>query len=553
MQSRMQSGIFTCRKPAVCKLIVTICMAFPLSAASEEWIYTVKLGDNLWHLTQRHLKSMKYVKGLQQLNKISNPYALPPGSCLRIPLAWTRLASEESAAVLAVHGLVTLKRNGQEGPVEPGMRLLVGDEIQSANDAFMTIEFADRSRLKVQDNTLFRLENMRMLGNRGVVDTFVDLQQGRTESSIPKKSDTGSRFRIKTPSAVSSVRGTDFRVGVIDGKSASSSEVLTGVVEVSAGQKSIRVASDLGSVTLQGAAPSSPVRLLPPPDLSVTDNHYQRLPLVISLKPLAGAHAYRAQIATDREFNNLWSEFTATNLPFRDGAIPDGEYWMRVRGIDASSIEGKDAVMPFSLNASPELPFILAPIPDGVTAPQHQEFKWASQPEVSHYMVTISQDKNFSSAAYFNPEVRGDGLTLTESLAPGKYFWRVAAVSETEGAGPLSDAMPFRVPHPAPALEDSEFDDNSMTFAWGAPAEGQRFHFQFASDKAFGDIIHDELTTASRVVIAKPDAGAYYLRTRTIEADGFEGPWGSPQMIDVPRRLPYWYMLFLVFPLLIPL
>lgn len=163
--------------------------------------------------------------------------------------------------------------------------------------------------------------------------------------------------------AVSSVRGTDFRVGVIDGnKPASSSEVLTGVVEVMAGQKSIRVASDSGSVTLRGAAPSSPVRLLPPPDLSATDTHYQRLPLVISLKPLAGAHAYRAQIATDREFNNLRSEFTATALPFRDGTIPDGEYWMRVRGIDASSIEGKDAVMPFSLNAFPALPFILAPL-----------------------------------------------------------------------------------------------------------------------------------------------------------------------------------------------
>lgn len=553
MQSRMRSGACQYYPVVLCGILLAASVAIPLPAKSEEWVYTVRPGDNLWLLTRRHLKSMQYVHPLQQLNKIRDPYALPPGSSLRIPLAWTRLASEESAAVLAVHGAVSVKRKGQEESLKPGMKLLAGDEIQSGNDAFMTVEFADNSRLKVQDNTRLRLENMRMLGNRGVVDTLIDLQQGRTESTVPKKSEPGSRFRIKTPSAVSSVRGTDFRVGVMEGQSATSSEVLTGVVEVAAGKKSIPVVADYGSVTRPGGAPLPPVRLLPPPDLSATGSHYESLPLVIKLKPLAGAQAYRTQIATDREFVNMRLEFTTASLPFRDGAIPDGEYWMRIRGIDGSAIEGKDAVMPFSLNAFPEVPFIIAPLPDGVTAPQLQEFKWASQPEVSHYMLIISQDKAFSSSVYFNPDARGEGLTLTESLAPGKYFWRIAAVSATEGAGPLSDVMSFRVPYPAPVAPEPGIDENGMTFAWRAPAEGQRFHFQFARDKAFSDMVHDELTATSRVVVAKPDAGSYYLRLRTIEADGFEGPWGSPQMIEVPRRLPYWYMLFLVFPLLIPI
>lgn len=553
MQSGVRSRVRQYYPVVLCGVLLVASVALSLPARSEEWIYTVRSGDNLWLLTKRHLKSMQYVHPLQQLNKIRDPYALPPGSNLRIPLSWTRLTGEESAAVLAVHGAVSLTRKGQEEPLKPGMQLLVGDEIQSSNDAFMTMEFADRSRLKVQDNTRLRLENMRMLGNRGVVDTLIDLQQGRTENAVPKKSETGTRFRIKTPSAVSSVRGTDFRVGVIEGQPATSSEVLTGAVEVAAGQKSIPVPADYGSVTRLGGAPLRPVRLLPPPDLSATSSHYESLPLIINLKPLAGARAYRTQIATDREFTNMRSEFTTATLPFRDGAIPDGEYWMRIRGIDGSALEGKDAVMPFSLNAYPEVPFIIAPLPDGATAPQLQEFKWASQPEVSHYMLTISQDKAFSSMVYFNPDVRGEGLTLTESLAPGKYFWRIAAVSATEGAGPLSDVISFRVPYPAPVAPDPEVDENGLTFAWRAPAEGQRFHFQFARDKAFGDMIHDELTATSRVVVAKPDAGSYYLRLRTVEADGFEGPWGSPQMIEVPRRLPYWYMLFLVFPLLIPI
>ena len=273
---------------------------------------------------------------------------------------------------------------------------------------------------------------------------------------------------------------------------------------------------------------------------------------MIKFTPLAGAHAYRAQIAADRDFKNLRSEFTAASLPFRDGDIPDGDYWLRVRGIDGLSIEGKDAVIAFALNAYPEAPFILAPLPGGMAEPEKQQFKWAAQTDVSHYAVMISKDADFSSSLYFNPEVKENSVTLSESLPPGHYFWRIFAVSAREGAGPFSDTMAFRVPYPAPAVGEAKLDDNKMTFAWRAAAEGQSFQFQFARDKEFTHIIHDESTTASQVTIAKPDSGTYYLRIKTIESDGFQGPWGSPQAIEVPFGISYWFMLLLMLlPLLV--
>lgn len=70
----------------------------------------------------------------------------------------------------------------------------------------------------------------------------------------------------------------------------------------------------------------------------------------------------------------LLSEFTTTSLPFRDGDIPDGVYWLRIRGFDGSGIEGHDAVIQFGLNANPEPPFVTAPLPGGMTAPENQEF-----------------------------------------------------------------------------------------------------------------------------------------------------------------------------------
>jgi len=533
-------------------IVCAALIIFALPALAEDWVYTVKPGDNLWNITERHLKSMHYVAGLQKLNHIPNPYVIPPGTELKIPIAWTKILYSASARVIGVQGAAALLRRGEETkPIQEGMQLQIGDAIKTENDAFVTIEFADQSHLRVQDNTLLQLEDMQIYGDHGLVDTLIDVRKGRTENSVPKRSEKATRFRIKTPSAISSVRGTEFRVGTNEETSITNSEVLTGNIEVSGKKRSVTVPAGFGTATRQGGAPLSPVKLLPPPNLSETARYYQALPLSIKVSPLAGAHAYRAQIARDQTFENLWSEFTTASLPFRDGNMPDGIYWLRVRGIDRLSIEGRDAIISFGLNARPEIPFVIAPLPGGVSTPEKQEFKWTANPEASHYALLIGKDGDFSQPIYFNPEVRDTSITLTDSLIPGHYFWRIFSVSASEGAGPFSDAMAFRVPYPGPSLEDTQLQEDSMTFAWRAAAESQRFQAQFARDSAFTDILHDESTATPQLTIAKPDSGTYYLRIKTIEADGFQGPWGPAQEIDVPRGISYWFMLLMLLPLLV--
>lgn len=518
----------------------------PNLAVAEEWIYTVRPGDNLWNVTERHLSSMRYVHQLQQLNKILNPYVIPPGTKIRIPVAWSKQITDGvTARVVNVQGTALLKRLNTDGniPIELGMQLFAGDEIRSENDSFVTIEFADQSILRLQDRSLMRINAMKIFGDFGLVDTLIDLQQGRTENAVPKKSETGTRFRIKTPSAVSSVRGTDFRVGITGASESTSSEVLSGLVQVSAATKEIGVPAGYGTVTAQGLPPSAPVKLLPPPDLNSTSLLYEQLPLVITLNPLEGAVAYRAQIASDQNFENLRTEFTTGKLPFRDGDIPDGDYWLRVRGIDVNGIEGYDAVITFTLNARPEPPFILAPLPDGVADPVTREFQWAVQPEAAHYIVMVSKDAGFSDLIAQDTQVKNNKFHLADPLEPGHYFWRIASVSATEGTGPFTDAIPFRMPYPGPAMEETKFDKSQMTFGWRAGGEGQRFHFQLARDAGFQQILHDEQTSATRLTVQRPDGGTYYLRTKTIESDGFEGPWGPPQTIDIPYANPYWMLL----------
>ena len=68
---------------------------------------------------------------------------------------------------------------------------------------------------------------------------------------------------------------------------------------------------------------------------------------------------------------------------------------------------------------------MIAPLPGEATAPEKQEFKWTIQSEASHYAIMVSRDADFSSLVYSNPEVKGNSVTLSESLTPGHYFWRI--------------------------------------------------------------------------------------------------------------------------------
>lgn len=530
---------------ARCMFLLVSLLLFSTRVVADEWIYTVNAGDNLWNISEQHLISTQYAARLQQLNKISDAYTIPLGTKIRMPVAWSKIqTSGIYAQVIHVHGSVHVKRkNATEVPAETGMKLNTGDEVRSENDSFVTLKFFDNSQLRLQENSQIRISEMNVLGDNGSVDTLIELQQGRTESDVPQKPGIGTRFRIRTPSAVSSVRGTDFRVGTATKDEHTSSEVLSGLVQVEGEKKEIAVSAGFGTITVPGAPPGSPVKLLSAPDLSNTPVLYERLPLVISLNPLAGAVTYRAQIANDQNFQNLWTEFTTDKLPFRDGDIPDGDYWLRVRGIDAEGIEGHDATITFTLNARPEPPFIIAPLPEGMVDPVKREFQWSIQPEAAHYRVMISQDPGFATTAMDNVEVTNNTFRLADPLPPGHYFWRIASVSTTEGVGPFTDAMSFRMPFPGPTMEATKFDKTQMTFAWRAGGEDQSFHFQLARDETFNQILYDEKTSATQLTVARPDGGQYFLRTKTIEADGYEGPWGPSQKIDIPYANPYWLLL----------
>lgn len=519
-------------------------------AQASDWTYTVRPGDNLWNLTERYLAGIRYWRPLERLNRISDPLRIPPGTQLRIPVAWLRPVAAQ-ARVVALQGEVEKERAGSTEPLSTGHLLAEGDRVLTAANSNVTLAFADNTRVLVLPESDVKLVTLRRFDNTEMVDTHLKLLRGRMENLVRPAAGAASRFEIDTPAAVTSVRGTGFRVGAEP--TVTQTEVLEGKVAVSNTLGKQIVSAGFGLSTMANAAPEAPTPLLPPPDPGTQPSVLERVPVTFQVSPLAGAMAYRLQIAADPNFSALSFDGRDTGPLLHGPDLPDGEYSARVRGVDARNLEGHNTDFRFVLNARPEPPFLSQPAPQAAVIDARPDFAWAHREGLDGYHFQLGSSPDFAQPLLDLPLVSGPRLKVEQDLVPGTYYWRVAAIDPQEGQGPFSDAQGFRRPPPGPALEAPMLEDARLTLRWRSGLPGQSFHFQLATDAEFANVLHEETTDESQVILDRPAGGRYFLHARTIDVDGYEGPYGTAQTIEVPKNRGPWWLLLLPALLGLPL
>lgn len=512
-------------------------MLTQLSAVAEDFEYKVENGDNLWDLSEKYLKSMRYWRRLQAYNNLAQPRAIPPGSTLRIPVAWlkTELAS---VLVVSVRGEVKALRAGASQPesLAPGQTLAVGDEVRSGPEANATLQFEDGSELLLQSSSRLMIERSTMYGPSGMLDARMRLPEGRSENKVAPAKGPASRFEITTPSAVIAVRGTEYRVGMDAQQDVARTEVLAQRVQVAASGQSTEVPEGFGSVTRTGEPPSAPVELLSPPDLRPLPDVFDRIPISISFPALSGAVAYRVQIAPTPTFHTLLLDRT-TSAPGLSGPdLADGSYYLRVRGIDGQGLEGRNAERLLRVDARPVPPFSITPAPDAVIDQDWPELKWSKPEGAVSYRVQLAEDADFNKLIVERRRVMTDGLSAGESLEPGVYYWRVATVDASGEQGPFGDPQAFRRAPPGPAIDAPSLDENEVTLRWRSGLPGQRYHVQVSADSAFNQPLLDSQLEAPELTMPRPDKGTYYVRVSVIDVDGYEGRYGEAQSFEVAGR-----------------
>jgi hypothetical protein len=515
----------------------------------QNFVHTAVEGDTLIALADRYLVKRHDWQALQKLNRVADPKRIRPGTPIRIPIADMRTEAA-AASVLALAGPV----ESSAGKLAVGSTLAEGADLKTGDNGFVTLQLADGSKLVVQSKSQVRLEVARTMANSGGVPlTRVGVASGRVEADVAKRRGAAGRFEISTPSANLGVRGTQFRVSTDEGGGASRGEVVEGVVNVAgaAGEgPALDIGAGFGTVVESGKAPSSPVRLLAAPELGGAATLQERILLRFKFNPLPGAQRYRAQVAADQAFTQLRAEGSFASAEAKFGDLPDGAYFLRVRGIDGMGIEGNNAVLPFKLKARPEPPFTSTPPNKDKFAATTVNFTWADATEAASYRLQMSTSASFKELLVDERAARGTALQPAPAVKPGEYFWRVASVRADGDQGPFGDVQSFTV-KPLPAAPNPPRDEGGrVRFSWGAEP-GQKFEFQLARDAQFAQRVMEQKLDAPEVTIDKPgESGIYYMRYRAIDADGFIGPFSSAQTIEVKANY-WWWLLVLLIPAVI--
>jgi hypothetical protein len=512
--------------------------------------YTVVANDTLIGVRDRLLVPEANWQVLQKLNKVKDPRRLVPGSTLLLPEVWFK-EQPATAEVLHAFGDATVRRaSGTSERLVGGMVLSGRDVIRTGPQASATLRFADGARLVVRPDaeaTLARLT--KTLSKQGpVAQTDIGLSRGAVDASVPPTDDAATlrqrRFDIRTPVANLGVRGTSFR-SEADGAT-QRVEVLTGRVAAAAGGRDTTVAAGFGAVASAQGVQVKP--LLPAPDVSSTATLIERLPMAVQVAPVAGAVAYVGQLWPAEQPDALRAETrdTANRLRFAED-LPDGDYLLRLRAVDASNLQGQDATLKLTLNARPEAPFLQRPAPQAVSYEETVTFAWTRQPQAQTYRLQIADDPAFK-------QVREDRMDLvdtqaTVTLPVGTHYWRLASIqagATAQDRGPFSDAQQLtrKAPPPAPPPAQMQLSSSGLAMRWPASAEpGARYAYQLARDPGFQQIVAQGDTAAPELTLAHPGGGVYHFRVRTLAADGFAGPWGGAQVIELPDNRWWWLLL----------
>ena len=128
------------------------------------------------------------------------------------------LPSGQQATVLKVRGTTEVKVPPDEKwtTIRTSKVVPAGGVIKTSKDSGAKIKLSDGSSMRIYENTTITITKIDQTPEKKVA--LFKLLLGKIRANVPKLTGKDSRFEIETPTAVASVRGTDFEVEVYEEK-----------------------------------------------------------------------------------------------------------------------------------------------------------------------------------------------------------------------------------------------------------------------------------------------------------------------------------------------
>jgi len=518
-----------CPTPARLTLLALASLALlstPARAADDPfWTYLLRPGDTLWQFADTHLVSPAYVPRLSALNNIRNPNRIITTTTIRVPYAWVRQQAA-SARVHSINGQASIKLQGQAmRPLQANEQIPDSAELVTLAESRVVLHFVDGSELTIGSNSHLNIEQQRYYPSTGASDTRLRLKSGTATNSITKPELMRNRYEIDTPAATTSVRGTQFRVGVTD-TGATTTAVLAGKVAVGVDQSSEDLNPGQGAVVAKGQHEQAKAEtLLLPPNLTSLPARIEFAPPYFSWPPVAGARGYHVELY--HADNGVLADEADINGPayVPDLALADGSYRLKVRSRAANALEGADAAHDIVLNTQPAPPLRVGAALDTFRGKTLQ-LPLGDNGHESAVRVQLSASANFDTADLVEYTLSGGSHTI-DVPHHGRWFWRVARIDANGRTGPYSS------PQAVVALGWLDRPDGQgprEIIASAAALPGARYHLEMATSADFNQVLFKQVSDRPRWRPAALPSGHYWARVSILGDNNYQSH-SSPESL----------------------
>ena len=321
--------------------------------------YVVRSGDSVIKLSQGMLIDPKAWAEIAKFNQLKDANVIFPGQKLDIPLQFLK-STPAASKVISAEGDVLLGGS----TALPGAALVDGSQLKTGPNSSAVIELGDGSRIKILPNSLtelvtnrnFAMRDASASGSTTWFSGLMRLSAGALEALASKTANRATPLRIETPTSIIGVRGTEFRVAFDDplGKAART-EVIEGRVRADnpAQSSGADLPMGTGAVVRPTEKEVRVVALLAAPDLSGISGEVLKPQGSWPMPQLAGANAYRLQVAGDEQFDKIVRDVKVSTATADLSSLPDGNWFARVRGIDGVGLEGYNSVKLIAVKLAP--------------------------------------------------------------------------------------------------------------------------------------------------------------------------------------------------------
>lgn len=536
-------------------LILTALISSPLGATPPEttgdekgvmWLYTVRRGDTLITVAARYLARVERWTVVQKINQIVDPTKLMPGTVLRIPAAMLRRQPAE-VTVEASSGQVRWRSADQEWqPVSRGLCLQAGSIVETLEGGRTLLRLADGSTLTLSEHSQVTFDVLGSYAGGLMVDSRLRMQNGQADVYANPARRSNRRLQIFTPSAQAVVRGTQFRLGVE--RDRTRQETLTGQVLLKAAGKQVLVPVGRGTIARHGKPPMAPVTLLGQPDVSTFPGRFESLPLRFPLPALKNVHSWHGEIVA--EHDQIMASKNVRGPTFSVADLPNGDYTLRLRGIDANGLQGMDAVHPFTVFARPFPPELNTPGKEATIRNARPVFAWSEIDGTVSYRLQVATEDDFSQPLH-DIVAESTHWQVPVDLPAGRQFWRVKSIDAQGETGPwsVSQGLTFK---PGPGAIDPgqvTIDIGATEISLNLPKPPDELFYEalLSPERVIEPVVARRQSTTGELSLPRPNAGTVYLGLRLVDSsDETRGPL-IVHKVDIP--LSRWWLLLLLLPM----